>query len=143
MKPIWIVAVLVGVGAVAYLANPLGDRTDPVPGDEPSGTAIVTVAVPAALSEKAQTGKTIFDAKCAVCHGMNAAGQAEVAPPLVHKIYEPSHHGDESFQRAVALGVRGHHWPFGNMPPVAGLTRAEVAIVVSYVRALQRENGIN
>jgi hypothetical protein len=61
----------------------------------------------------------------------------------VHKIYEPSHHGNESFQRAVAMGVRAHHWPFGNMPKVAGVTRAEVSTIITYVRELQRANGID
>ncbi len=65
-----------------------------------------------------------------------------MAPPLVHKIYEPSHHGDEAFQRAVADGVNGHHWPFDDMPPVKGLTRGDVAMVVIYIRDLQRANGI-
>ena len=65
-----------------------------------------------------------------------------MAPPLVHKIYEPSHHGDEAFYRAVSNGVRSHHWDFGNMPPIEGLTRADVGTIVAYVRALQSENGI-
>ena len=81
---------------------------------------LAEVLVPETLSQNAQVGKLGFEAKCAVCHGVNAAGQDGVAPPLVHIIYEPSHHGDESFQRAVAMGVRGHHWPFGDMPPVGG-----------------------
>ena len=59
------------------------------------------------LSQNAQIGQLGFEAKCAACHGLNAAGQDGVAPPLVHIIYEPSHHGDEAFQRAASLGVRG------------------------------------
>lgn len=108
-----------------------------------SDTAIVAISLPANLSDNAQVGKVAFEAKCAVCHGLNAVGQADIAPPLVHKIYEPSHHGDEAFQRAVAVGVRGHHWPFGSMPPVEGLTRGEVQMIVAYIRELQRANGIN
>ena len=65
-----------------------------------------------------------------------------VAPPLIHKIYEPSHHGDESFQRAVAVGVRAHHWKFGNMPAIEGLTRGDVKAIIAYVRELQEANGI-
>lgn len=106
------------------------------------GAPLVTVAVPAELSAGATIGKRAFDAKCAACHGENAVGQDGVAPPLVHKIYEPSHHGDMSFMRAVEAGVRAHHWPFGNMPPVEGLTAAEVKSIIAYVRELQRENGI-
>lgn len=69
--------------------------------------------------------------------------QISLAPRLVHKIYEPGHHGDESFQRAVAMGVGQHHWPFGDMPAVQGLDRDDVQATIAYVRALQVENGIN
>jgi hypothetical protein len=58
-------------------------------------------------------------------------------------IYEPGHHGDESFQRAAAQGVRAHHWRFGNMPPVEGVTRSDVKMIISYVRDLQRATGIH
>ena len=44
---------------------------------------------------------------------------------------------------ATALGVRAHHWSFGNMPAVEGLTRADVKMIVAYIRELQRANGIN
>ena len=106
------------------------------------GTALVEIKTPKSYSENAQIGLRLFEAKCADCHGSNAVGQAGLAPPLIHIIYEPNHHGDESFQRAVALGVRAHHWKFGNMPAVAGLTRAEVKFIIAYVRELQRHNGI-
>ena len=81
---------------------------------------LAEVLVPETLSQNAQVGKLGFEAKAAVFHGVNAADQDGVAQPLVPIIYEPSHHSDESFQRAVAMGVRGHHWPFGDMPPVGG-----------------------
>ena len=109
---------------------------------EQSGT-LVQIDIPAELSGLAIIGKRGFDKNCAVCHGQNAVGQDGVAPPLVHKIYEPSHHGDESFQRAVAIGERAHHWKFGNMPAIEGLTRADVKVITAYVRELQRHNGIN
>ena len=104
---------------------------------------LANVLVPETLSQNAQIGKLGFDAKCAACHGVNAAGQDGVAPPLVHMIYEPSHHGDEAFQRAAAMGVRGHHWPFGEMPPIEGVTRGDVTMIIAYIRELQRANGIN
>jgi len=88
-------------------------------------------------------GYTFWNNTKLACHAVNASGQDGVAPPLVHKIYEPSHHGDESFQRAVSLGVQAHHWRFGNMLPVEGLTRGDVKMITAYVRELQRANGIN
>ena len=107
------------------------------------GEPIVQLTVPEELSANAQIGKRVFDTACAACHGANAAGQNGIAPPLVHKIYEPSHHGDAAFVLAAKNGVRSHHWRFGNMPPVEGLTDADVKMVVAYVRELQRANGIN
>jgi len=41
------------------------------------------------------------------------------------------------------MGVRGHHWPFGDMPPVEGVTRGDVTMIIAYIRELQRANGIN
>ena len=107
------------------------------------GDPIVEVTLPSELSQTAELGKRVFDTSCAACHGANAAGQNGVAPPLVHKIYEPSHHSDAAFLLAAKNGVRAHHWNFGNMPPVEGLTDADVKMVAAYVRELQRANGIN
>lgn len=139
---IWAAALCVALAGAGYWAMTAKapDRSSAVGND---GAALVEIQLPASLSSSAQIGQKAFASKCAICHGENAVGQEGIAPPLVHKIYEPSHHGDESFQRAVAQGVRGHHWPFGNMPPVEGLTRAEVALIVAYVRELQVANGIN
>jgi len=94
------------------------------------------------LHETETADAALFDSNCASCHGGRAAGREGVAPPLVHRIYEPNHHGDISFQRAIRNGVRGYHWPFGNMPPVDGISDFDVALIVAYVRALQRGNGI-
>ncbi|UXX85267.1 c-type cytochrome [Roseovarius pelagicus] len=110
--------------------------------DLESGAPIVDVSLPAELSAEAQMGKRAFEAKCAECHGANAAGQNGVGPPLVHKIYEPNHHSDMAFVLAAKNGVRAHHWRFGNMLPVEGLTDADVKLIARYVRELQKENGI-
>ena len=131
---LFVLAAAIGVAGYFHL----GQSDDAVG----SGPPIVTVGVPDILSVEAQLGQRTYEANCASCHGRNAAGQDGVAPPLVHVIYEPGHHGDESFQRAVARGVQAHHWPFGNMPPVEGLSREDVALIIAYVRELQRTNGI-
>ncbi len=106
------------------------------------GAPIVQVSLPSELTTAATLGKRAFDAKCASCHGANAAGQNGVAPPLVHKIYEPNHHSDMAFVLAAKNGVRSHHWRFGNMPQVEGVTVADVKMIARYVRELQKENGI-
>ena len=131
-----VLAAAVGVAGYLYFGE---DDND---GAEGVGPPIANVNVPGTLSAQADLGQKTYEANCASCHGPNAAGQKGVAPPLVHVNYEPGHHGDESFQRAVARGVRAHHWRFGDMPPVKGLTRRDVAAIVAYVRELQRANGI-
>ena len=129
--------ILMAAGAVVFFG---ADQTTK-PNDNTS--AIVEIEIPAQLSGHAIIGKRLYQENCLACHGENAVGQEKVAPPLVHKIYEPSHHGDESFERAIAVGVRAHHWNFGNMPKIEGLTRADVAAIISYIRELQRYNGIS
>ena len=132
----------IGLFAVVFwLVAGQGEQAVEVPADP--GDPIVSIILPEEISSDAQAGKRMFEATCAACHGVNAVGQQGIAPPLVHVIYEPSHHGDEAFQRAVAVGVRQHHWPFGNMPPVDGLSRGDVEMITAYVRELQRANGIN
>ena len=128
-----LLAAAIGVAGYLYL----GEYDN-----EGAGPPLADVGVPGTLSARAELGKKTYEANCASCHGRNAAGRGGVAPPLVHVVYEPGHHGDESFQRAVARGVRAHHWRFGDMPPVEGLTRRDVAGIVAYVRELQRANGI-
>ncbi|PIB24551.1 cytochrome C [Amylibacter kogurei] len=140
---------LIGAGAIAAAtvfilrqseprqSIPQGiDQATPV-----TDSAMVAITMPE-ISGNAVIGQNIFEGICAACHGVQGIGNAEAGPPLIHKIYEPSHHGDESFQRAVENGVTSHHWQFGNMPPVQGLTRGDVAMVIDYIRAIQRANGI-
>ena len=103
---------------------------------------MVDVVVPPELSADALMGQRDFEAKCASCHGPNAAGQNGVAPPLVHKTYEPNHHSDMAFVLAAKNGVRSHHWRFGDMPPIDGVTNADVLMIARYIRELQKENGI-
>lgn len=132
-----------GGSATIPAIRPDGDSmTPPDTSAIADGAPIVSVSLPAQLSDEAQIGKRAFEAVCAACHGQNAAGQNGVAPPLVYSTYRVAHHGDEAFQQAAANGVRAHHWKFGNMPPVDGLTRADVKYIVAYIRELQRSNGI-
>lgn len=107
-----------------------------------AGGALVQVDLPDELSPQAQIGERVFNASCAACHGTNAAGQNGVAPPLIFITYAPNHHGDGAFLSAARNGVQAHHWDFGNMPPIEGLTNSDIAALVRYIRELQRENGI-
>lgn len=97
-------------------------------------------ALPPTPSELAR-GESLYVSACASCHGVAGTGTSQ-GPPLVHIIYEPSHHGDASFQLAVRAGVRAHHWRFGDMPPQPQVAQEEVAEIVRYVRWVQRQRGI-
>lgn len=93
--------------------------------------------VPAALVE----GEARYNRNCRPCHGpLGTGGQA--GPPLVHRIYEPSHHSDAAFRLAITRGARAHHWNFGNMPPMPDMDSTAIAGVTAYVRWLQRQAGI-
>ena len=130
------------VAVAAYITlrpAPVEDAAQSAPAE---GSAMVVIQVPP-IEGNAAVGQRIFETACAACHGSNAVGVEGAGSPLIHVIYEPSHHADESFQRAVAMGVRSHHWQFGDMPPVEGLTRGDVAMVIDYIREIQRANGIN
>ncbi len=107
-----------------------------------SGEALAEVKVPP-LAGAALAGEKIFNANCGSCHGKNASGKDGIAPPLVHKIYEPSHHSDMAFVLAAKQGVRQHHWSFGNMPPMPDISDQQMSDIIAYVRTLQRANGIN
>lgn len=116
---------------VAFTLIAACDSSPPTP-------AVGDAAVPAEL----QAGEGKFNAHCSACHGPRATGTKQ-GPPLVHKIYEPNHHGDAAFLRAAEFGVKAHHWEFGNMPKVDGVSSADVEQITRYVRWLQRQAGIS
>lgn len=87
-------------------------------------------------------GEVAFIQFCSGCHGPSAAGTPE-GPSFINKIYEPGHHGDPAFILAARMGVRAHHWNFGDMPKIDGVSDVELGHIISYIRWLQRQAGIN
>ncbi|WP_299353642.1 cytochrome c [uncultured Shimia sp.] len=137
---------LILLGACAAIAAYVVLQIAPTGGtpaaQAPENKAIVSIQMPD-IQGNAVIGEKVFQNACISCHGPNGTGVDGAGPPLIHKIYEPGHHADEAFQRAVANGVRSHHWSFGDMPPIEGLTRGDVKMVLAYIRTIQRANGIN
>lgn len=138
---------LVGTLAAALLALALAGCSPAEPpaapgyqATQPVSGSTVAVVVPD-LSANARAGEQVFNANCVLCHGPNASG-TNLGPPLVHKIYEPGHHQDFSFQSAVRNGVPAHHWPYGNMLPVPAVSDEDIPNIICYIRELQRANGI-
>jgi mono/diheme cytochrome c family protein len=118
------------LAAVLAVAGCSKADAPPPAGDAPAGPA------------QALDGADLFDTHCSRCHGAGALG-SDRGPALVDRIYEPSHHPDAAFYVAVQRGVRAHHWHFGDMPRIGGLTNAEVTAIIGYVRERQRAAGID
>lgn len=132
---------ILGTVAVIAAAGFLYNRRPAEQDAAGSGPPLVAVKVPE-LSPDEKAGETAFNTYCASCHGENAAGRDGTAPSFIHPVYNPGHHGDDAFFLAAKNGARAHHWPFGDMPPVKGVTEAGIAGIITYVRTLQRANGI-
>ena len=102
--------------------------------------ATIVVNVPE-LTANAAKGKETFNRTCVECHGENAAG-SKTGPPLIDSFYRPSHHDNGSFLSAIRRGVRQHHWKFGPMPPQPGVKSEEIPDLITYIREIQKANGI-
>jgi len=133
-----LVAILVAAGVFFWTQQ--GDVSTAEAPQQMGGPLVDVTLVE--MTGSAKIGAQIYTAKCAACHGENAAGRDGFGPPFIHKVYEPNHHGDFAFMRAPRQGVTAHHWPFGNMPPIEGLTDGDIKQIIDYVRTLQRANGI-
>lgn len=87
------------------------------------------------------SGPAHYAQACASCHGTELQG-TDQGPPFLDALYRPGHHADAAFLLAARRGVRSHHWDFGNMPRVEGLSDEQLAAIVAYVRERQRAGGI-
>lgn len=86
-------------------------------------------------------GRSLYGQACAVCHGQALEG-TNAGPTFLDRIYAPWHHADIAFIFAVERGVRAHHWNFGNMAPVEGLSHEQVLAIIAFIREQQRAAGI-
>jgi len=148
-KKFAIAALLFGGFATMAVAQSDEERDQPTVNTAMHGAAAGAAApdpssiiVPDTLSAPSIFGQLAFENSCSACHGVNGAGGTGNGPPLIHAIYEPGHHGDTAFYRAATSGVRAHHWGFGDMPPVEGITDDSIRLIAGYIRELQRANGI-
>lgn len=83
-------------------------------------------------------GKISYQSNCMKCHGKNLSGTTK-GPSLLDDVYKSSHHADLSFYYAVKNGVRQHHWQFGDMPMVTGVSPQSVSDIISYIRWMQKK----
>ncbi len=116
----------VGVLVVSLLIVACGSTATEASGQSSSGAA--------------NSGADVYAASCASCHGDDLRG-TDKGPSHLSIVYEPNHHGDASFRSAIINGVPQHHWNFGDMEPVEGLSAAEIDAVIAYVRTEQERLG--
>jgi mono/diheme cytochrome c family protein len=94
------------------------------------------------VSAEFRQGQDLYATHCAKCHGIDTRG-TDKGPTFLTKIYAPYLHADIAFLLAVERGVRAHHWRFGDMPKIQGVSREDIRTIVEYIRWLQREAGID
>ncbi len=100
----------------------------------------ITVEVPEQDPELVELGEPLYQQHCAQCHGADLRG-TDLGPSQLSIVYEPNHHGDAAFLAAVSRGSPAHHWDFGPMPPIPGLSQEDVAAITAFVRERQRIEG--
>ncbi len=93
------------------------------------------------MTPRLQLGVMNYAVYCAFCHGKAASG-SESGPTFIHRIYQPGHHTDGHFFAAAKNGTIAHHWKFGDMPPVEEANDTQLELIVEYIRAVQRANGL-
>lgn len=105
------------------------------PSDTDAGTGI-----PVQDPDLVAAGDDLYQAHCAECHGSDLRG-TDTGPSHLSVVYEPNHHGDAAFVLAARNGVTQHHWPFGDMAPVPGLSDDDLDAIIAFVRENQRIFG--
>jgi mono/diheme cytochrome c family protein len=96
---------------------------------------------PDTTSTGAGSAAALYAANCASCHGRDLRGTGK-GPSHLSVDYEPSHHPDASFRRAIEQGVQAHRWNVGDMQPVPDLDRAEIDAIIAYIRDVQTREGL-
>jgi mono/diheme cytochrome c family protein len=112
----------------------------PVDGSQSVSNPVPNGFVVPQFNDLQARGEQAFIKSCQACHGQNALG-SDKGPTFLSKLYSPNIHGDGAFIFAASQGSQQHHWNFGNMPSVEGVTTSDVEAIIAYVRALQEANS--
>lgn len=120
--------ILLSVILASLLTAACGQAT----GDEPE----VPIQDPSLVA----AGEPLYSAECAECHGSDLRG-TDQGPSHLSIIYAPGRHVDFAFQRAIQLGSPQHHWSFGPMKSVEGLSDDDIAAITAFIRENQRIQG--
>jgi mono/diheme cytochrome c family protein len=132
--------VMLIVGAVAVIVviavASMGGSTETDDADVGANEFNIPLQDPMLVAE----GDVLYQANCASCHGADLRG-TDLGPSHLSVVYQPGHHGDAAFALAAINGVRAHHWRFGDMAPIPGLSQDDLDRIVAFVRETQRIVG--
>lgn len=130
-------AIIVGVVAAVIAIVVFGGNAPP-PIDPMTGQSDFNI--PPQDSELVAEGEVLYQVSCAACHGSDLRG-TDLGPSQLSVVYQPGHHSDLNYLSAVFNGVQAHHWNFGDMAPISGLTEDDVVRIIAYIREAQRTEG--
>ncbi len=135
-------ATMVAVCAIAFACAADSDDAGDASAVAPAPTVTSDAPAPptTAAAFVVPDGAAVYQQYCAECHGVDLRG-TDKGPSQLSIVYEPNHHGDYAYRVAIREGTREHHWWFGDMPPVEGITDLEIEKVISYIRAEQERLG--
>lgn len=107
-----------------------------------STLALASLSAACSSNEPSETadGATVYAENCASCHGADLRGTSQ-GPSQLSIVYEPNHHSDDSYRAAIRNGAPQHHWGFGNMPAIQGITDDEIELVIQFIRQQQETLG--
>lgn len=85
-------------------------------------------------------GKSVYANKCMICHGADGEGKTGYAKALN---LQPAQLGSDDVQKKTDAELKKiiNEGSRGKMKPVKGLSDADIANVIAYVRATFRKKG--
>lgn len=102
--------------------------------------ALLGAACSSSETSESVDGATVYEQNCASCHGSDLRGTAQ-GPSQLSIVYEPNHHSDDAYRAAIRNGAPQHHWAFGNMPAIQGISDDEIELVIQFIRQQQETFG--
>ncbi len=145
--PVWLVVLtlaLVFLGAV-YFDRHSGWFDRQVFAPYSSAETLAFYQPKSGAAALAARGKSVYDSVCGICHGGDGLGKPGQAPPLAASEWVTR--DVNSLARVPLAGlngpiqVAGHEWNLSMAPMGAGLSDADLAAVLTYIRAAWGNQG--